>query len=42
LIVDDDDQSLRAVRALLAAYGFKGICASSGAEAHVAARAAGE
>src|SRR5882724_13074169 len=33
LIVDDDEQSLRAVRALLAAFGFKSICASSGAEA---------
>ena len=33
LVVDDDDQSLRAVRALLAAFGFKAICASSGADA---------
>jgi DNA-binding NtrC family response regulator len=33
LIADDDEQSLRAVRALLAAFGFKSICASSGAEA---------
>jgi two-component system, NtrC family, response regulator HydG len=33
LIVDDDEQSLNEVRALLAAFGFKGICASSGAEA---------
>src|SRR5690349_12549766 len=33
LVVEDDEQALRAVRALLAAYGFKAICASSGAEA---------
>jgi len=33
LVVDDDEQSLRAVRALLAAFGFKAICASSGADA---------
>jgi two-component system, NtrC family, response regulator HydG len=33
LIVDDDEISQRAIRALLAAFGFKGICASSGAEA---------
>jgi two-component system response regulator HydG len=33
LVVDDDEQSLRAVRALLAAFGFKALCASSGAEA---------
>jgi two-component system response regulator HydG len=33
LIVEDDEQSLRAVRALLGAFGFKSICASSGAEA---------
>jgi DNA-binding NtrC family response regulator len=33
LIADDDEQALRAVRALLAAFGFKSICASSGAEA---------
>jgi two-component system response regulator HydG len=33
LVVDDDDQGLRAVRALLAAFGFKALCASSGAEA---------
>jgi DNA-binding NtrC family response regulator len=33
LVVDDDDQSLRAVRALLAAFGFKAICSSSGADA---------
>ena len=33
LLVEDDEQSLRAVRALLAAYGFKAVCASSGAEA---------
>ncbi len=32
-LVDDDEQSLRAVRALLAAFGFKGLCASSGADA---------
>jgi two-component system, NtrC family, response regulator HydG len=33
LVVDDDDQALRAVRALLVAFGFKAICASSGADA---------
>jgi two-component system, NtrC family, response regulator HydG len=33
LVVDDDDQSLRAVRALIAAFGFKAICASSGSDA---------
>jgi two-component system response regulator HydG len=33
LVVDDDEQSLRGVRALLAAFGFKTICASSGADA---------
>lgn len=33
LIVEDDEQSLRAIRALLTAYGFKAICAGSGAEA---------
>src|SRR3954466_14906523 len=33
LVVDDDEQSLRAVRALLAAFGFKAICAGSGADA---------
>jgi two-component system response regulator HydG len=33
LVVDDDAQSLRAVRALLAAYGFRALCAESGAEA---------
>jgi two-component system, NtrC family, response regulator HydG len=33
LVVDDDEQSLRAVRALLAAFGFKAICASSGSDA---------
>src|SRR3982750_1661704 len=33
LVVDDDDQALRAVRALLVAFGFRPICASSGAEA---------
>ncbi len=33
LVVDDDDQSLRAVRALIAAFGFKALCASSGADA---------
>jgi two-component system response regulator HydG len=33
LVVDDDEQSLRAVRALLAAFGFKAICVGSGAEA---------
>lgn len=33
LVVDDDEQSLRAVRALLAAFGFRATCASSGAEA---------
>jgi DNA-binding NtrC family response regulator len=33
LVVDDDDQALRAVRALITAFGFKTICASSGADA---------
>jgi two-component system, NtrC family, response regulator HydG len=33
LVVDDDEQSLRAVRALLAAFGLKATCVSSGAEA---------
>jgi two-component system response regulator HydG len=33
LVVDDDAQSLRAVRALLAAYGVRALCAESGAEA---------
>ena len=33
LVVDDDEPSLRAVRALLAAFGFKAICANSGADA---------
>lgn len=32
-MVDDDEQSLRAVRALLAAFGFKALCANSGADA---------
>jgi two-component system response regulator HydG len=33
LVVEDDEQSLRALRALLAAHGFKPICTSSGVEA---------
>src|SRR3954463_15787058 len=33
LLVEDDDLSLRAVRALLVAYGFKAVGASNGAEA---------
>jgi two-component system response regulator HydG len=33
LIVEDDAQSLRAIRALLTAYGFKVLCAESGAQA---------
>jgi len=33
LIADDDEQSLSAVRALLAPFGFKSVCASSQVEA---------
>ena len=33
LVVDDDELSLRGIRALLTAYGFRPLCASSGAEA---------
>jgi len=33
LVVEDDEQALRALRALLAAHGFKPICTSSGVEA---------
>src|SRR5258706_13808389 len=33
VVVDDDSQSLRAIRAILAANGFHSLCASSGAEA---------
>jgi two-component system response regulator HydG len=33
LVVEDDEQSLRALRALLAAHGFRPICTSSGVEA---------
>jgi two-component system, NtrC family, response regulator HydG len=33
LVVEDDEQALRALRALLAAHGLKPICTSSGVEA---------
>ncbi|HEY6079209.1 MAG TPA: sigma-54 dependent transcriptional regulator [Polyangiaceae bacterium] len=33
LVVEDDAQSLRGIRALLAAYGFRAVCADSGAAA---------
>jgi len=33
LVVEDDEQGLRALRALLSAHGFKPICTSSGVEA---------